>query len=176
MLERDSDDGIRRRAMVRDMLRHGTYKPTGRGKPASEYLLAAAVESAFPYINNLVDINNLVSIETRLPISMIDLTKAGFRDFVVRWGREGETYVFNPSGQVLDLRDLLLLARLPADLPCGTPVKDAQETKTDAGTVEALGVVYAPAALAEVASAAARRMADLIRRFAGGEADAGSLP
>ncbi len=30
------------RRAVRDLLRHGGYKPTGRGKPASEYLVRAA--------------------------------------------------------------------------------------------------------------------------------------
>lgn len=30
------------RSAVRDMLRHGGYKPTGRGKPASEHLVRAA--------------------------------------------------------------------------------------------------------------------------------------
>ncbi len=35
-----SDDAVR--SAVRDLLRHGGYKPTGRGKPASEYLIRAA--------------------------------------------------------------------------------------------------------------------------------------
>ena len=32
-----------RKAAVRDMLRYGSYKPAGRAKPSSEYLLAAAL-------------------------------------------------------------------------------------------------------------------------------------
>ena len=173
---KESEARLQRKAVVRDMLRHGTYKPTGRAKPASEFLLNAALEGTFPYINNLVDINNLVSLETMLPISLIDVRKAGFRDFTCRWGRPGENYVFNPSGQVLELADLLLLSRLPADLPCGTPVKDSQETKTDGTTVDVLGIVWAPAAMRDDAAEAARRMADLIRRHAGAQADAGRLP
>src|SRR5262245_65981101 len=43
---------------VRDMLRHGKYKPTGRGKPASEYILRADDENSLPRINNCVEINN----------------------------------------------------------------------------------------------------------------------
>src|SRR5690606_30133755 len=43
------------RAAVRDMLRHGGYKPTGRGKPASEYLVRAASESRLQSINLAVD-------------------------------------------------------------------------------------------------------------------------
>ena len=37
------------RSAVRDMLRHGGYKPTGRGKPASEYLVRAANEDRFEH-------------------------------------------------------------------------------------------------------------------------------
>ncbi len=34
------------RSAVRDLIRHGGFKPTGRSKPASEYLLKAARESS----------------------------------------------------------------------------------------------------------------------------------
>ncbi len=47
---------VRRR--VRDMLRHGHYKPTGRGKPASEFLLQAALSGSFPHVRCPVDVNN----------------------------------------------------------------------------------------------------------------------
>ena len=51
---RDSERSGARRASVRDMLRFGAYKPTGRGKPASEYLLNAAAEGHFPFISAAV--------------------------------------------------------------------------------------------------------------------------
>ena len=152
-----------RRAAVRDMLRHGRYKPTGRGKPASEYLVRAAGEGAFPRINLLADVSNLVSLASRFPISVIDLDRAGADAFVVRFGRAGESYVFNPSGQQLDLNDLLLVATLPDDRPIATPVKDSQATKTDSGTVRALGVVYGPAVLSDAVAEATGWMADLLR-------------
>ena len=164
-----------RRAANRDLLRFGTYKPTGRGKPASEYLVNAAMGRSFPLINALVDINNLVSLETLLPISLVDLDRAGTDSFMCRRGREGESYVFNPSGQVLELRDLLLLARLPEDEPCATPIKDSQATKTHDGTTRALGVVYAPSPLADEACAAAQRMGDLMSRFCGAAVAAGRI-
>lgn len=164
-----------RKAAVRDMLRHGRYRPTGRGKPASEYLRNAAAEGRFPLINALVDINNLVSLETMLPISVVDLDRAGAEAFVVRWGREGESYVFNPSGQVLDLRDLLLTARMPGDRPCASPVKDCQETKTDAATRAALAVIYGPAALGGAVRDATARMAALIERYCGASVTWGVL-
>lgn len=151
-----------RRAAVRDLLRHGSYKPTGRAKPASEYLLRTAVEGGVPVINRLADANNVVSLETLLPISIIDLDRAGADRFVVRWGRDGETYAFNPSGQELGLCDLLLVARLPSDRPCATPVKDSQETKTDAATRRALGIVYGPIALRDEVMAATARLAGIL--------------
>jgi DNA/RNA-binding domain of Phe-tRNA-synthetase-like protein len=123
-----------------------------------------------------VEINNLVSVETQLPISLVDLERAGADRFEVRRGRPGETYAFNPSGQVLDLRDLLLLSRHPDDRPCGTPVKDSQETKTHSGSSDVLGVIYAPVHLAAEAHAAARRMAELMEAHCGARAEWGGVP
>ena len=164
----ESTWAVARKAAVRDLLRHGSYKPTGRAKPASEYLLRTAAEGSVPRINILADANNVVSLDSLFPISIVDLARAGADRFVVRWGREGESYVFNPSGQVLELRDLLLAARLPSDLPCATPVKDCQETKTDEATREALAVVYGPVALHEEVGRATRELAELLQTFGNG--------
>ncbi len=174
--DRESPRNLALKAAVRGVLRFCTYKPTGRGKPASEYLLNTAAEGTFPVVNALVDINNLVSVESLLPISLADLDRAGTSRFRCRRGREGESYVFNSSGQVLDLRDLLLLSRLPGDEPCATPVKDSQATKTHAGSTRVLGVIYAPATLAREAGEAAERMADLMARHAGALVSWGLLP
>src|SRR4051794_18277069 len=57
------------RGTVRDLLRHGGFKPTGRGKPASEYLLKAAAEG-LTSINRAVDLGNVVSLHSGLPISV----------------------------------------------------------------------------------------------------------
>ncbi len=172
----ESPWAVARKGEVRDMLRHGTYKPTGRAKPASEYLLRTAVEGEVPVINVLADANNVVSLETLFPISIIDLDRARADRFVVRHGREGESYVFNPSGQELSLKDLLLVARLPSDRPCATPVKDSQETKTDVSTRRALGVVYGPAGLHDAVRDATARLADLLSRHAGSTVRWGMLP
>lgn len=154
------------RKAVRDLLRHGRYKPTGRGKPASEYLLNAAREGRFPRINNLVDVNNLVSLESLLPISVVDVARAGTRRFVLRRGREGESYVFNSAGQAIDLQDLLLVAAIPDDRPCANPVKDSMATKVADDTRDVAVFVYAPASLAGAAREAAERFADYLRRWA----------
>ena len=63
------------RAAVRDLLREGGYKPTGRGKPASEYLIRATAEGALASINAAVDACNVVSLHSGLPISVIDIDR-----------------------------------------------------------------------------------------------------
>jgi len=158
-------EGEARRVAVRNMLRHGRYKPTGRGKPASEYLVRAASEGNFPQINVLADINNLVSLVSKFPISIIDLELAAANTYQVRFGVEGESYVFNPSGQEMELQDLLLVASL--DRPLANPVKDCQATKTSDKTTKALGFLYGPSSLASELHVATRWMADLIAEFTG---------
>ena len=114
----------------RDMLRNGVYKPTGRGKPASEYLARAANEGNFPRINGPVDANNLVSLKHCVPISVWDLDLARTAELEFRLGVDGERYVFNAAGQELDLHDLvcgcgLLPGQEPPSLPMVTPIKDS---------------------------------------------------
>jgi DNA/RNA-binding domain of Phe-tRNA-synthetase-like protein len=166
------------RGAVRAMLRHGRYKPTGRAKPASEYLVTAAREDRFPFVNNLVDINNLISLEFLLPISIIDLGRVEFRGqsadesrapwrFALRRGRQGESYVFNAAGQSIDLWDLLLVAHLPSDAPCANPVKDSMATKVSPITRDALAIVYAPRSLEAGLAAALTAMGDALRRWSG---------
>src|SRR5262245_24541384 len=70
-----SDDAVRE--AVRALLRHGGFKPTGRSKPASEYLLRAARDGALAPINPAVDVCNAVSLHSGLPVSVVDLGRAG---------------------------------------------------------------------------------------------------
>lgn len=136
-----------RRAACRNLLRNGTYKPTGRGKPASEYLLGAAKEGVFPRVNALVDINNLVSLKHLLPISLWDADLCQAKDFEFRLGKPGENYIFNPSGQELDLEDLVCGCELPggSSRPVVTPIKDGMRTKVRPETGAAIGAIYYPA-------------------------------
>ena len=154
------------KAAVRDMLRHGRYKPTGRGKPASEYLVRSATQGTFPRINNLVDALNVVSLDSGLPISILDVQRAGASAFVIRRGRPGERYVFNQGGQEIGLEDLLLVAAEPEDRPCANPVKDSMATKLVEGTTDVLAVVYGPAALAERVREATARLESLMVQVA----------
>src|ERR1700716_1192244 len=69
-----SDDAVRE--AVRRLLRHGGFKPTGRSKPASEYLVKAVAEGRLTSINVAVDACNVVSLHSGLPISVVDLDLA----------------------------------------------------------------------------------------------------
>ena len=138
-----SDDAVR--SAVRELLRHGGYKPTGRGKPASEYLIRAVSEGALGSINAAVDACNVVSLHSGLPISVVDLSlaKAPFR---VGLAAEGSSYVFNQGAQTIDLGGLLCL--FDADGPCANAVKDAQRTKTTPQTTKTLSILWGTTALA----------------------------
>jgi DNA/RNA-binding domain of Phe-tRNA-synthetase-like protein len=141
------------RAAVRDLLRHGGYKPTGRGKPSAEYLVRAVSERALGAINAAVDACNAVSLHSGLPISVVDLdrARAPLRIAVMP---PGARYVFNASGQEIDLGGLLCLC--DADGPCANAVKDAHRTKTTAATTRTLSVVWGTRALAGREQEAAR--------------------
>jgi len=147
------------RAAVRDMLRHGGYKPTGRGKPASEYLVRAATEGGLGSINAAVDACNAVSLHSGLPISVVDLELAR-PPFRIAVAPEGASYVFNPSGQEIDLGGLVCF--WDAEGPCANAVRDAQRTKTRAGTVRTLSVVWGVAGHESLLASATRWYRELL--------------
>src|SRR5947209_2406692 len=57
-----ADDQLRE--AVRTTLRHGGFRPAGRSKPASEYLLKAAADGRLEPINAAVDVCNAVSLHS----------------------------------------------------------------------------------------------------------------
>lgn len=154
------DDEVR--SQVRDLLRHGGYKPTGRGKPASEYLVRAATEGGLNPINAVVDACNVASLHSGLPISVVDLDRAQ-PPLSIAIAPEGAKYVFNASGQEIDLAGLVCL--FDADGPCANAVKDSQRTKTHAGTSRALAVVWGSQALAGRAAATAKWYRELVEKL-----------
>ena len=149
------------RTAVRDLLRHGGFKPAGRSKPASEYLAGAA---AFPRINAAVDACNFTSLHSGLPISLVDLDLLEGA-LAIRIAPAGTSYVFNPSGQTIDAGGLVCL--FAALGPTGTPVKDAQRTKTHAGTRATLSIVWGTPALPGRTAIATRWYRELVAAIPG---------
>lgn len=152
---------------VRGMLRRGGFKPAGRQKPASEYLAQAAREGRFPSINAPVDCNNLLSLETGLPISLLDADELG-AGAVIRICAAGESYIFNASGQEMDLCGLLCVCAADGT-PLGNPVKDSMHGKLKDGTRRLAGFIFAPLGLYSPASLAkvGQRFASLLREHCG---------
>jgi DNA/RNA-binding domain of Phe-tRNA-synthetase-like protein len=152
---------------VRDMLRSGGYKPAGRQKPASEYLAQAAREGRFPSINGPVDCNNILSLETGLPISLLDADLLGAGPLVRICGA-GESYVFNASGHEMDLAGLLCACKADGS-PLGNPVKDSMAGKITEHTTRLAGFIYAPRALYTPSSLTVlgERFAELLRQYCG---------
>jgi DNA/RNA-binding domain of Phe-tRNA-synthetase-like protein len=132
-----SSDDVR--AAVRDLLRHGGFKPTGRSKPASEYLLRAVGEGALSSINVAVDACNVVSLHSGLPISVVDLDLVR-EPLRVAVAPPGASYVFNQAGQTIDVGGLVCL--FDAEGPCANAVKDAQRTKTRPATRRTLSIIW----------------------------------
>lgn len=155
-----SDDAVRE--AVRILLRHGGFKPSGRSKPASEYLVRAVGDGALSSINACVDVCNIVSLHSGLPISVVDLAKAK-PPFKIAIAPAAASYVFNASGQSIDLGGLLCL--FDADGPCANAVKDAQRTKTDANTTQTLTVIWGTNALPGRAAETEAWYRDLLHRL-----------
>jgi DNA/RNA-binding domain of Phe-tRNA-synthetase-like protein len=144
----ESSDEVR--LAVRDLLRRGGFKPTGRNKPASEYLIKASIENHLTPINLAVDACNAVSLHSGLPISVVDLDRAR-EPFEVGIAPPDSEYVFNSAGQVIRLAGLLCL--FDADGPCANAVKDSQRTKTGPETRRTLSLIWGTTALPERAAA-----------------------
>ena len=139
-----SSDAIRKN--TRDMLRVCGFKPTGRSKPASEYLIKAVEKEILSSINVPVDICNAVSLHSGIPISVVDCDLLN-EPLKVAPAEKGVSYVFNASGQEMDIGGLLCL--WDADGPCANAVKDSQRTKISPQTKRVLTLMWGTQEAAE---------------------------
>lgn len=153
-----SSDEIR--SAVRDLLRQGGFKPTGRSKPASEYLIKASEQGLLSSINVAVDACNVVSLHSGLPISVVDLDLA-HEPFRVGIAPPDSSYVFNASGQTIDVGRLLCL--FDSEGPCANAVKDSQRTKTNPETSRTLTLIWGTNKLPGHAAAAEAWYRELLK-------------
>lgn len=154
------DDDVRR--AVRDMLRTHGYKPSGRGKPASEYLAGAADRDGLVSINAAVDTCNVVSLHSGLPISVVDAGRA-IPPLRIDVPEPGATYVFNASGQEIRLDGIPCLFDRVG--PCANAVRDSERTKTRGDTVSTITVIWGSVDLPGRAEEAQRWYEELLRRL-----------
>jgi DNA/RNA-binding domain of Phe-tRNA-synthetase-like protein len=112
-------------------------------------------------INFVVDVCNAVSLHSGLPISVVDeqLLAAPLR---IAIAEPGSSYVFNASGQVIDVGGLVCLHDQSG--PCANAVKDAQRAKTRAETTETLSVIWGAAQVVRQLDDAVRWYRELLER------------
>ncbi len=90
-------------------------------------------------VNSVVDVNNLVSLETFHSIGLYDRRFIG-REITFRAGQEGETYAGIGKGDI-NVANLPLFA--DADSPFGNPSSDSARSMVRADTTELLMVIIA---------------------------------
>ena len=113
-------------------------KDPARYRGSAEALLRRIVAGkGFPQISVVVDVINLISVESRLPVGLYDLAHV-VGDVVFRAGRAGETY--KGIGKYdLNLEGLPLFAD---DLgPHGSATSDSERTMVTANTEGILAIV-----------------------------------
>jgi len=127
-------------AGLRRLFRAAGCDPT-RYRPSSEALLRRLLKGAeMPEIHPLVDLNNCLSAQLAVPCCV--MAEGTFEPpYVMRAGREGESYEslrgpFNLEGKPL-LVDALG--------PCDAPITGSQRVKVTADTDRATLVAYLPA-------------------------------
>jgi DNA/RNA-binding domain of Phe-tRNA-synthetase-like protein len=121
----------------------GAYKHLGkdpaRYRPAAEALLRRARQGKdVAPIHPVVDVNNMVSLESGISIGSYDAARLR-PPYVCRGGRDGETYTGIGRGE-LNLAGLPLLA--DGQGPFGCPTSDSERAAVGAQTRSVLLVLY----------------------------------
>jgi DNA/RNA-binding domain of Phe-tRNA-synthetase-like protein len=113
-------------------------KDPARYRGSAEALLRRVIAGkGMPRINSVVDVINLVSVQSRLPIGLYDQTHVE-GDIVFRAGRAGETY--KGIGKYdLNLEGLPLFA--DAQGPHGSPTSDSERTMVTPATKRVLAII-----------------------------------
>src|SRR5881296_1426170 len=137
-------------------------KDPARYRGSAEALLRRIVAGkGLPQINAVVDVINLVSVESRLPIGLYDLEHI-VGDIVFRAGREGETY--KGIGKYdLNLEGLPLFADTGG--PHGSATSDSERTMVTGATKQVLAVLISFSGM-EGLGRWAQRMSDLLKQHA----------
>jgi len=117
-----------------------------------------------PRINNVVDVINLVSFESRLPVGLYDLAHVQ-GDIVFRAGRAEETY--KGIGKYdLNLEGLPVFC--DALGPHGSPTSDSERTMVTFGTKQVIAIIVSFGG-AETLPRWAQEMTELLQKHASGK-------
>ena len=140
-------------------------KDPARYRGSAEALLRRVIAGkGLPRINAVVDIINLVSVESRLPIGLYDLAHVS-GDIVFRAGRAGESY--KGIGKYdLNLEGLPVFC--DALGPHGSPTSDSERTMVTSETKNVLAVIISFGGK-EGLDRWTQRMSELFQGFAAGQ-------
>jgi DNA/RNA-binding domain of Phe-tRNA-synthetase-like protein len=140
-------------------------KDPARYRGSAEALLRRVVAGkGLPQVNAVVDVINLVSVESRLPVGLYDLGHV-VGEIVFRAGRAGETY--KGIGKYdLNLEGLPLFADTVG--PHGSATSDSERTMVTAATNQVLAVIISFGG-AEGLDRWAQRMSALLTEHAAGQ-------
>jgi len=140
-------------------------KDPARYRGSAEALLRRITSGKpLPQINAVVDVINLVSVESRLSIGLYDVAHVE-GDITFRAGHAGESY--KGIGKYdLNLEDLPLFC--DAAGPHGSPTSDSERTMVTAATENVLGIVISFGGSDPLAKAC-ERMSALLAQYCGGE-------
>jgi DNA/RNA-binding domain of Phe-tRNA-synthetase-like protein len=140
-------------------------KDPARYRGSAEALIRRVIAGkGLPRINNVVDVINLVSVESRLPIGLYDLAHVQ-GDIVFRVGREGETY--KGIGKY-DLNLEALAVFCDALGPHGSPTSDSERTMVTLGTKQVIAIIISFGGVQGL-TGSAERMAALLGSHASGK-------
>jgi DNA/RNA-binding domain of Phe-tRNA-synthetase-like protein len=139
-------------------------KDPARYRGSAEALLRRVIAGkGLPQINAVVDVINLVSVESRLSIGLYDLAHLS-GDIVFRAGRTGETY--KGIGKYdLNLEGLPVFC--DAVGPHGSPTSDSERTMVTTETKRVVAVVISFGGR-EGLERWTQRLSDLFQRYASG--------
>ena len=136
-------------------------KDPARYRGSAEALLRRLIAGkGMPRINNVVDVINLISVESRLPVGLYDLAHVE-APVEFRAGRAEETY--KGIGKYdLNLEGLPLFA--DAKGPHGSPTSDSERTMVTEATTQVLAIIVSFGGASSLDNAA-KRMAELLENF-----------
>jgi DNA/RNA-binding domain of Phe-tRNA-synthetase-like protein len=137
-------------------------KDPARYRGSAEALLRRVIAGkGLPQINAVVDVINLVSVESRLPVGLYDLGHVS-GDIVFRAGRAGETY--KGIGKYdLNLEGLPIFCDEQG--PHGSPTSDSERTMVTGETKQVMGIIVSFGG-ADGLERWAQRLVELLQRYA----------
>jgi DNA/RNA-binding domain of Phe-tRNA-synthetase-like protein len=138
-----------------------------RYRVSSERLLRRVVKGdPMPQVNLLVDLVNIWSVVTALPIGLYDADRLAGTALSFGAGRPGERYLTLAGSELETLGKPVLRDEAG---PCGSPLTDSERTATHEGTTRCLAVVFGPPMYEEEEfTRHLDLLADWMRHFAGG--------